>query len=69
MKQHSEPIDEIKFTRIDLASANEWHDLPTLSSSQIIQSGEKEIELVPAKDGYSIELSGNKFRYVKNNQK
>jgi len=65
MKHHSEPLDDIEKSRIDLA--NNWHDLPTLSSSQINELGE--IELVPAKDGYLIELNGNKFRYVKNNQK
>jgi hypothetical protein len=65
MKQHSEPLDEIEKSRINLAS--NWHDLPTLSSRQTNELGE--IELVPAKDGYSIELSGNKFRYVKNNIK
>jgi hypothetical protein len=65
MKHHSEPLDDIEKSRIDLAS--NWHDLPTLSSRQTNELGE--IELAPAKDGYSIELSGNKFRYVKNNQK
>ena len=42
---------------------NDWQDLPIINATQLISNNP--IELVPAKEGYSVELNGNQYRYVK----